>query len=387
MAEGKLSSFYNETKKYSHSRADVLKLCLMPFMFFVVLGFPGKIGGYISQYCNFVFQTLFILFGFYTLVPDKDQRFEKLKAALKRAFKLFAMMFITFMVLNVIYLACNDSLSYLFSENIIRKRTFFNFLVLNIWQLPVGNSIWFIQSLVYAYIFFIIAEKLKLNKLYLPILLLLIAFALATGELAGFCGFPYYEYSYIPGGAVTRAIPYMLIGMYLRKHIDKIGKIRNYYYLILFPIGLALAVGEIELLNYLGKLVYTGHTIGFGIMALSLCCFTLGKTTSRNNYFSYRGNTYSRRMYALCQPVSFVAWLLCFLINPLYSIIERTNDSLISLAICLLIVFVLDFIQFDKFMTGGIHFKRGWKEFRMRIRFEWKHLKHKIKRRFKDYDE
>ena len=368
MAEVKLSSFYDETKEYSHSRADLLKFCLIPFMFFLVLGFPGRYGGYISQYCNFVFQTYFILFGFFTLVPDKEKRLKKLKTELKSSFKLFAIMFITFVALSVAYLALTGSLSSLASESFLRKRTFFNFLVLNVWPLPIGNSIWFIQSLVYAYIFFLIADKLKLSKLYLPILILLIAFMLATGELSGFCGFPHLGYPYFPGGAVTRAIPYMLIGMYLRKNIDKIGKIKSYIYLILFPIGLALAIGEIELLGYLGKLVYVGHTVGFGVMALSLCCIALSKTSKENSFFSYRGSIYSRRMYALCQPVSFIVWLICFLINPIYTIVTRNIDSLISLAICLFIVLFLDFVSYDKTVNGGVSLRKSLKELKSRLK-------------------
>lgn len=383
MSGTKLSTFYSDTSRNYHSRSDVLKFALIPFMFLVLLGAPGKYGGYVVTYSNFVAQAFFILFGFFTLVPDKTERMAKLKKSFRRAFKLFALMFVCFLAINIIFLAINNSLPYLTGESFMRKRTFFDFFVLNIWPLPFGNSIWFVQSLTYAYLFFIVAEKLKLSKLYLPILIILIAFTLATGELSAFCGFPIYGYAYIPGNFATRAIPYMLIGMYLHKHIDRLAKVPQYVHLVFFAVGLGAAVGEVELLRHLGKLTYLGHTVGFCIMALSLCCLALGKPKTVSNYFSRRGNSYSRRMYALCQPVSFALWLVLTLAKTPYIIPERANDAIFSFIICFIIVRILDFLKLDRYITGGLHIKRNWKKFKARMRYERKHLKHQIQRKFK----
>ena len=349
MSEEKLSSFYDDRSKNYHSRTDILKFLLIPFVFFVLLGFPGKYGGYISTYSNFVPQVFFILFGFFTLVPDQSKRNKKLRRALRNAFELFVIMFLCYMVLNIIYFAYYNSLRGLFSSELIRKRTLFNFLVLNVWPLPMGSGIWFVQSLVYAYLFFLLAENHKLNKFYLPIFIVFTIFALATGEFAAFFGFPYYGYGYIPAGAVTRAIPYMLIGMFLRKNVDKLKKIPRFVYLLLFPVGLLAAIAELEFLNRIGKLIYLGHTIGFGIMALSLCCFAIAKPEAKKNFLSNHGMSYSRRMYALCQPVSFVCWIVTALINPGYIGIVRKFSCIISLIICFIISFFITLIKRKKY--------------------------------------
>ena len=348
MSDEKLSSFYDDRKKNYHSRTDILKFLLMPFAFFVILGFPGKYGGYISTYSNFVAQVFFILFGFFTLVPDKSKRNQKLKKALRSASKLFVIMFLSYIALNIIYLAYFNSLNLLLSSEFLRKRTFFDFLVLNVWPLPIGNSIWFIQSLVYAYLFFLIAEKTKLNKFYLPIMIILIIFMLATGEFAAFFGFPHFGYYNIPAGAVTRTIPYMLIGMFLRKYVDKLTKIPQFVYLILFPIGLLAAIAEIEILSYIGKLAYIGHTIGFGLMALALCCFALAKPTVKKNFLSKHGSSYSRRMYALCQPVSFISLVATTFINPSLSVFVTEYRCIISFIICFIIAFIIGLVKYYK---------------------------------------
>ena len=333
-----LSYFYDHRRHNYHSTTDILRFFLMPFVFMLFLRLPGKIGTYVSFYSNFVTEAFLIIFGFFALVPDSEKRRKKIRSELKQAIKFFAIMFVSYILFNIIYLMYLNSLEYLTSGAFLQKRTIFNFLVLNIWPLPFGNSIWFVQSLVYAYLFFYIGEKIKLYKLYFPIMIILIIFMLVMGEFAAFFGFPHFGYSYIPAGAITRAIPYMLIGMFLRKNVDKLSKIPRFVYLILFPVGLLLAISEIEILNHIGKLVYPGHTIGFGLMALSLCCFALTKPKEYKNFFSKHGAAHSRRMYAYCQPVSLIIWMITFATVPkLFNYINCVVSFVISLILSIIV--------------------------------------------------
>lgn len=341
MSNQKLSKFYGSHRYNYHSRTDALRFLLMPFVYIVLLGFPGKYGGYISTYSNFVAQVFYILYGFFTLVPDKDKRYRRLQRGLKRAFKFFIIMFISLSVLSILYLIYLNTDTNLFGNASAIKHAVFNFFILNVWPLPVGNSIWFVQSLVYAYLFFMFAEKTGLSKYYIPILIILALFTLFTGEFAAFSGFPYRGYNYVPGGAVTRAIPYMLVGMLLRKYVDKLASIPRYIYIILFPVGLLAAIGEIEFLSHIGKLVYVGHTIGFGIMALSLCCFTLSKAKVEKSFLTTHGRNYSRRLYAFCQPVALFCWIATAIIKPEYLPVIKEYSSIISFVISFALSFVI----------------------------------------------
>ena len=344
-ADNSLSVYYDDKNTDHHSKTDMLGFLLMPLVFFVLLGVPGTYGPFISSYSNFVAQVFFILFGFFTLVPNRIMRRKRLKKSLRRSLKFFVFMFIAIVALNVVYLLSFRYLHGMTFDMIINKYSFFNFFVLNVWPLPIGNSIWFVQSLVYAYVFFLIIEKTRLRKHYKPILIVLIVFMLATGEFAGFVGFPYFNYPYIPGGAFTRAIPYMLIGMYLRKHVDKLTKIPRFVFLLTFLGGLLAAFGEFTLLGYLNKLVYPGHVIGFGIMALSLCCFAISKPKMKKNFFSRHGAVYSRRMYALCQPVAIIAWMGTALIKPEYLMIVREFGFAISFVVSFLIALIISLVR------------------------------------------
>ncbi len=341
----KPSEFYNEGL---HSTSvSFAKLFLMPFVFFAMLGFPTAYGGYVSAVSGFAAAAFFIFCGFFTLAPDQTVRREKIGRALKRSWILFVILFVVYLAISIAYLAYIGALDQLGSADFLRKRTFFHFLVLNVWPMPVGSGIWFIHSLAYAYLFFFLTEKLKLSKFYLPILIFLLVAMLLCGEFAKVVGFPYFGYAYIPGGAFTKAIPFMLIGMFLRKGIDKLSRIPWFVYLITFFLGIGITVGEFLLLSRLGLLVYTGNAIGHAVMAISFCCLALTKPDAMDNFLSEHGESYAFRMYALCQPVDFLLWFVLLELFPEYVAMLTEYRGLICLAICFVVAFVTGLIKFE----------------------------------------
>lgn len=334
------------TEKYHSKSADVLKFWLMPFVFFVLFGFPTKYGSYISTLSNFAAPAFFILSGFFILTTDDAVRRKKLKNAIKRYFIFFAVLFAVYTLISIVYL------SYIEADwvpEIIRKRTFFNFFVINIWPLPIGASIWFIQSLLYASIILLLADKSNLLKkafIYIPVFIILVALMLFGGEFSALVGFPYFGYDFIPGGALTRALPYMLIGMFIRKHANRILNIRRFFFPLLFITGLFLAILELNLLSHFSVLRYTGHMIGFGIMAFSVCCFALSKTDSKMTFLSSHGKNFTKRMYAFAHPVYLVFMLLTGTILGKYFIFAKAFGSIFVFIICFIIAYAIGVAKF-----------------------------------------
>ena len=326
----------------------MLKFLLMPFVMFVLFGFPTSFGSYIQVFSNFAAPAFYILCGFFVLCPDEKKRTAKIKRALKKSFKFFVWLFISYTIISVAYL-------FFIKANwipiILGKRVHFNFLFLNIWPevFPVGSSIWFIQSLFYAYIFFYVADKIKLLRFYVPLLIVFYLIMLFTGEFSALAGFPYFGYPFIPGGAVTRAIPYMLTGMLIRKNADRLLTLRRPLYILFFIAGLALALLELFLLSYFHILIYYGHLIGFGIMALSLCCLALSAPKIKENFITAHGRNYARRIYALCQPVSILVNLsLGFTIVPEYFRYVIEYKSIIVFFVCLGISYLVGLVKYAK---------------------------------------
>ena len=348
--ELKLSELYNSN--YFAPNVELFKFLLMPFVFVALLGFPlfNTVGNYISSISNFAALSFFIFCGFFTMVPDREQRMRKLTRAVKRSWLFFLVLFATYFVLNIAYLAYVGSLKSLIEPEMLRARTFFNFLVLNIWPLPMGTAIWFIQALAYSYLVLFLIEKLKFSKIYIPLLAVLLVLMLLSGEFAKAIGFPYLNYRYIPGGWLTKALPFMLIGMLLRKYIDKFARVPRFVYGITFFAGIGCAIGERILLEKIGWFVYSGNAVGYAIMALSFCLFALIAPNIGNGLLGNHGGNYARRMYALCQPVYLLLWVTAGAINKSLLLTLADFSSIICFVICFALAFVIGLIRFRFFL-------------------------------------
>lgn len=351
--EIKLSDFYNNNSV--SERVNYVKFWLMPFVFFALLGFPisGVIGSYVTALSNFAALSFFIFCGFFVLAPNPEMRMEKLKRAVKGSWLFFLVLLAVYFAINVAFMAYDGSLRVLFSVEYFRLSTIFDFLVWNVWQFPVGSSIWFIQSLAYSYLFFYLAEKLRLSKIYVPLLIVLVVFMLLSGEFSRLVGFPYLGYRYIPGGTLTKALPFMLIGMIIRKYVNKFESIPRIIYVILFLVGIACAVGEFLLLQKLGLLVYTGNAVGYAIMAISVCLFAVSEPVRTQNFLTNHGKSYARRMYALCQPVYFILWFIVRLVDESRLSTISQFGSIIVFGICFVIAYLTGVVKYELAIKKG----------------------------------
>ena len=343
MTDTEIVRYYN--RGHTSRGADALKFFLMPFVMFVLFGFPTRFGGYVQLFSNFAAPAFFILSGFFVLCPNEQRRTRKIKRALKKTFKTFALIFVSYLIINAVFLL---SFNTYWIPELLRKRTLFDFFVLNIWPsvFPMGSSIWFIQSLLYAYIFFYAADKIKLLRFYVPLLIFFYLVMLFVGEFAAILGFPHFGYGFIPGGAVTRAIPYMLLGMLIRQNAGKLLTLRRRTYIFFIIAGIGLAVLEYFLLKHFGILVYFGHMIGFGVMAASLCCLALSATKTKNTAITVHGRGYAMRIYALCQPVNlFITVFMGLNIVPKYFGYIMEYKSIIIYFVCLALSILLSVIK------------------------------------------
>lgn len=339
-----VAQYYNEGK--TGRGASALRFWLMPFMCFMLFGFSeGAVGTITATLCRFVVPASFILSGFFVLCPDREERTRKLIRAIKRSGLFFLVLGIVYFAINVVYFAV---LGVDWVPEIIRLRTAFNFLVLNLWPFKIGESIWYVQSLFFAYIIILIGDKLRLYKIYPFILILLYLFMLISGELAGVIHLNFLDYTYIPGGTITRALPYLLLGMLIRQYADKLIRLtRRWIYLIFFFLGLGLAFLEIQLLYSSGCLVYTGHMLGYGVAGAAICLFALSAPRLYKGFPVLHGRSYARRIYAICQPIAFGLTLLAGIVPPLIGYILVTYLGAIVYIICFFLSYLIGLMLFN----------------------------------------
>ena len=127
------------------------------------------------------------------------------------------------------------------------------------------------------------------------------------------------RYAFIPANAVTRALPYLLLGALLRRHSERLFLVNPLLWGGLLVLGVVLAITEILLLSFTGKLVYIGHTIGYGFVAFALSCIALVHPEEELGIVFCHARCLSRFIYAFHQPVGFFLPLMLSLLGERFA--------------------------------------------------------------------
>lgn len=244
-----------------------MRFLLMIFAIIYTYGLQANLTELTGALFSFSFPALYIISGFLVLRQSQDLE--------KRLLRTIGRTALCFIILFIVYL----SLSLIVAEKstlamIATKRFWLDFLLLNICALPIGTTIWFVQALLYAYIFIYVIYKLKLLRLDIYIAAVCLVIAVLSGELSSLIGFRFLGHTFIGGNFLTRALPYILIGCFIYRKREFFGNLDFVHHICIFAFGALLAFGEYYLLGIIGKRAYVGHLLGMGIVAVALCLFT-----------------------------------------------------------------------------------------------------------------
>ena len=321
-----------ETEEHDQG-VDFLKFFLAPCVCFWAFGFPEN-SGWVSTMSAFAIPSFFILSGYYVLGDDKAVRREKLIRAIRRSSVLFLLMFVGYFIINVFYM---NYMKMDWLPGLLNLRLPFDFFVLNMWPFPIGDNIWFIQAYFYACVMLFLMNQWGWLKYYKLILILSAVFMVLAGELAGVIGFNVLGYGFIPGGAVTRALPYLLLGMLLREKTARVREIQPWVYILIFAVGIGMVYEEILLLAWLDKLVYYGHMLGYGVMAAAACGCAISRPQMTRTFFSVHGPNYAKCSYILANPIICVLSVLVSRIFPRYLAALLFFAGPVACCLCLLL--------------------------------------------------
>ena len=306
---------------------DKLKFFLIPFVCVNALGFPGSYGGFVQILAGFAAPCFFVLCGFLVMSRDGARRKGKLLRAAKRAGMTFLLMLGIYFATNLIYCSLQGS-SWL--AMIADGKNLIYFLALNEWPLPVGDAIWFIHALFYAYVFLLLING-WLDNVFVRrgLLVACVIIMLATGEFAGLLGMQagtigaqeaegtaglgthardafrllLMGRDYLPGSMMTRALPYLLIGGLLRERADDFFRVPPFVYPILSVMCLVASFTEFWFLSENGLLVDRSHNVFMGLAAIALACWAVASPEASLDYVAYHGRGYSKWIYVTFQLV------------------------------------------------------------------------------------
>ena len=268
---------------------DRLRIILMFLMCINLFGFPTAFGGMVRTLCGFVPIAFYIISGYLVLqdnehlpplllsssfftdrpvIRQNDTRSKRIARAVRRSAVAFAVLAVAFFLINFFYFRSSG-------VNILPAfkdaRLWFNFLALNYWPFDIGSIIWYVQSMLYAYVIIWFLDKWKLLRFDWLISLLLIIVAVLSGELAGVLPINIFGYTYFHGNFINRALPYILLGGFIRRKMDKLGGVARIWYVVGIVIGSIMTVAETVILAHFGVPGYYGHLIGMAVVAFSVC--------------------------------------------------------------------------------------------------------------------
>ena len=265
--------------KVTNPAIGFLRLFLMLLVSIQTFGIGrGALGRLIAIFCNVAPIAFYIIAGYLVLSNDEEMD-AKIGRTIRRAFFTFIILFVGYIAANIAFFNYGGETIFDYS-NFRAKRFWFEFFVLSNWPYPIGTTIWYVQSYLYAFIAVWLMRKLKLMKLDWLIFLLLFAFTVVSGELAGLLHVTILRYAYIPACVFTRALPYILLGGMLRKGREQLKAIPAYVWLLLTVFGFALCLGEIFALDYFWARMPDGHFIGLAIAAVSMCMLAFRRETA-----------------------------------------------------------------------------------------------------------
>ncbi len=372
---GTVQGAENRTQKRTFlPAANSLRFWLMPFACIACFGFQLPYGWMLATFSNVAPLCFFILCGFFNLpgfVSLAEWDGDKTAAAyqaekrrtlrpVKRAIKMLFIMFLICFAVNVLYDLFNGNDLREFFEVLASRRVLFNFLVLCAWPFQMGDSIWFIQSLLYAYlILLLLSRTLLLTSRVFRYLLFFVcaAAAIYSGELAGLVKVHIFGYPYLPPNAITRALPYMLLGLKMKELREKLNQADERYRnrwkaicLVMIPFGLFLTWAEFTMLSRAQLLAITDHAVGLGITAFGVCGSVLlfaeeisrREMAYRQAYTVSNGRSFARQIYLINQPVAFMLLVPTGVVAPAFAAMVYMLGGVIVYLVCLGILVIAD---------------------------------------------
>lgn len=244
---------YTHTGNFSEQNKslNILK-CLSAFAVICIhcsLQSSGRVGIIIDALIRFAVPVFFLISGYYSYFTNNNVSLQKYK---KRAIRLIVLIIVsnlTYFIFDII-----TGKAALTGEDLIKKldvKSIFNFLILNV-SLTSGH-LWFLNSLLYCYIIYIIMSKLEIDhkKLYKYIPILLIA-NIMIGEVL--YTMRIYTLSMYYRNFLFTGLPFFTLGYLIHDKQEKINnKISNKMILITIIFSCVLIVierlstGKIEL--------------------------------------------------------------------------------------------------------------------------------------------
>lgn len=276
-------------KKEENNCINLIKGIACMLVVFIHITFPGKFGDYVYTFASIGVPIFFMISGYYAYSDDYNNMRIGAKRKLKNIVKLTCGAFLLYFVWRILYTILSGQTIISTIKEFTLKRIF-TLLVINDVDVLKGAHLWFLVSLIYAYISLIFLSKSKKINIIYPIVL--IAF---VGRLF-VCNQPNWHYIQ---NFWFDGFPFFYAGIWMKQYNKKIYQIKIAHTVLLFILGVILCEA-IYFTNILNNSFVNIYEIGsiiasFMVFVFAQKCPDIGK----NNLLTQIGKKYSMYIYII----------------------------------------------------------------------------------------
>lgn len=216
---------------------ELLKLFASYMVVFIHVMFYGKLGVVMDALARFAVPLSFLISGYYSYQMKPEKAMKRIRHI--SGLMIFATVCYTLAKIAIVFLKGTEGGIGSYFAQYLNLGTLIKMLILNV---PVSSyHLWFLLALVYTYVVFYFATVFRFHEkavFFVAFLLLLVHILL--GEGLSFFGIV----TPVPivRNFALMGIPFFALGLFTKKHENKLRKIPNYVLII------AAAVGIIETL-------------------------------------------------------------------------------------------------------------------------------------------
>lgn len=220
----------NESDNRIHS-IDVLRIVMAFLVVTIHIPFNGAAGNVFITYGKIAVPFFLVTCGYFLYRDDGQEMMQRLK---KQAIR----MLIFYVASNIVYFFANVILASLDGYSLhYTSKQIIDFILYN--MSPFSEHLWFFGSLLYALVILMILNKFKLIDCVMFIAPLLICLYVLLSHLN-------VAQAYVLRNVVLVGLPYVMMGMLIRRYQDKLLKIKSSVLWVLFLVLSASAIIELN---------------------------------------------------------------------------------------------------------------------------------------------
>ncbi len=265
-----------KNKKVRNYSLDFLKLIASYFVIIIHCSSNVPYSNYFLIAARFAVPVFFIISGYYSFKAIENRNFNKIKQRIISLLKLYIWSEALFILSSVISDSINGITLSEWTGSILNLKNIFYFIFFNN-NLPFGG-LWFITALIYVYLISMVVMKLNKPKLFTFFAFIIIFTLIAQLFI------PLTPNCYIRN-AYTIGLPFFSIGFLLKKHENKVNKIKIPIAAGIIIFGLLLSLAEaFTLKSIFGKTNYEIF-IGSTVMAIFSVIMALKFKFNKKGFF------------------------------------------------------------------------------------------------------